>query len=84
MLFVVSSRTDLDDDFVDVASFSALDVAAQQKNMLFVVVLVVGARRGSINVSQDQAQETRNVSQDRANKRVPRPSHKHHPIEQVL
>ncbi len=42
MLVVVSSRTDLDDDVVDVTSLSALDVF--EIDILAVVVVVVGAR----------------------------------------
>ncbi len=44
MFLVVSSRTELDDDVVDVTSFSALDVVAI-KDMFLVVVVVAGARR---------------------------------------
>ncbi len=49
VVVVVSSRTDLYDDGVDVTSFSALDVVAIMKKVVVVVVLVVvGARRVDI------------------------------------
>ncbi len=41
---VVSSRTDLHVDFVDVTSWSALDVV-ERKDTFVVVVVAVGARR---------------------------------------
>ncbi len=45
MIVVESSRTDLHDDVVDVTLLSALDVVAI-KNVIIVVVVVAGARRG--------------------------------------
>ncbi len=42
---IESSRTDPDDDVVDVTSFSALDVVETKRKVVFVVVVVASGGR---------------------------------------